>query len=117
MKYEGYQKFAYISFSILVPLLTFLASLYLWMAVLASFLYVQESNLMNVLGLTILVFGPLCVIFTHIYHFVKKDSLLKRLIRKMCDLEMSFFYIVGMFLLVILLLHNGIAFVVDWWNR
>lgn len=117
MKYEGYQKFAYISFSILVPLLTFLASLYLWMAVLASFLYVQESDLMNALGLTILVFGPLCVIFTHIYHFVKKDSLLKGLIRKMCDLEMSFFYIVGMFLLVILLLHNGIAFVVDWCNR
>ncbi|APT49045.1 hypothetical protein BSA171_14200 [Bacillus safensis] len=117
MKYEGYQKFTYISFSILVPLLTFLASLYLWMAVLASFLYVQESDLMNALGLTILVFSPLCVIFTHIYHFVKKDSLLKRLIRKMCDLEMSFFYIVGMFLLVILLLHNGIAFAVDWWNR
>ncbi|MBK4211047.1 hypothetical protein EGI07_02330 [Bacillus pumilus] len=117
MKYEGYQKFAYISFSILVPLLTFLASLYLWMAVLASFLYVQQSDLMNALGITIFVFGPLCVIFTHIYHYVKKDSLLKRLIRKMCNLEMSFFYIVGMFLLVFLLLHNGIAFVADWWNR
>ncbi|MFS3916087.1 hypothetical protein ACL9ST_17785 [Bacillus australimaris] len=117
MKYEGYQKFAYISFSILVPLLTFLASLYLWMAVLASFLYVQESDLMNALGLTILVFGPLCVIFTHIYHFVKKDSFLKMLIKKLCDLDMSFFYILGFLIADILLLHNGIAFVVDWWNR
>ncbi|MFP3421542.1 hypothetical protein R0K30_17865 [Bacillus sp. SIMBA_154] len=117
MKYEGYQKFSYICFSILVPILSLLISLYLLVAVLASFLYVQQSDLMNALGITIFVFGPICVIFTHIYHYVKKDSLLKRLIRKMCDLEMSFFYIVGMFLLVFLLLHNGIAFVVDWWNR
>ncbi|MDM5318990.1 hypothetical protein P9384_06550 [Bacillus pumilus] len=117
MKYEGDQKFAYICFSILVPILSLVISLYLLVAVLASFLYVQESDLMNALGITIFVYGPLCVIFTHIYQYVKKDSLLKRLIRRMCDLEMYFFYIVGMFLLVFLLLHNGIVFVVDWWNR
>ncbi|WBL30978.1 hypothetical protein [Bacillus safensis] len=117
MKYEGYQKFAYICFSILVPILSLLISFYLLVAVLASFLYVRESDLMNALGITILVFGPLCVIFTHICQYVKKDSLLKRLIRKMDDLEMSFFYIVGIFILVFLLLHNGIAFVVDWCNR
>lgn len=77
MKYEGYQKFAYICYSILVPILSLLISFYLLVAVLASFLYVQESDLMNALGITIFVFGPLCVIFTHIYHYVKKIVCLK----------------------------------------
>ncbi|MFB8733943.1 hypothetical protein ACEQPO_08365 [Bacillus sp. SL00103] len=46
---------------------------------------------------------------------IKKDGL-KVLLKKMCDLEQSYFYIVCLFLLNFVLLHNAIAFGVDWWN-
>ncbi|WP_144470306.1 hypothetical protein [Bacillus pumilus] len=117
MKYEGYQKFAFICFSILVPMLSLLISLYLLVAVLASFLFVSQNDLMNVLVLTILPFGLLGIIGIHQEGIVKKDSFLKMLIKKLCDLDMSFFYILGFLIADILLLHNGMAFAVDWWNR
>ncbi|HBU90646.1 hypothetical protein [Bacillus sp. FSL W8-0183] len=117
MKYEGYQKFAYICFSILVPLLSFLASLYFGVAFFASFMFVLENEFLNFIALIIFVFGPFSIIFVHIGDVIKKDSLLKRIVKKMCDLEQSYFYIGCLFLLNFVLLHNAIAFVVDWWNR
>lgn len=117
MKYEGYQKFAYSCFLKLVPLLVFLVLLYLWMALLTVSIFVHENEALNPIRLFFLVFFPSCIIFFYLKNLLKEDGLLQRFIRKMCDSDMSFVYIVLLFVIDFLLLDIGFGYVVYWLSR